>query len=244
MSEFVFAQHAALLEKAKIRRQQAAAQIRHMRFLEMHEPDFVKDSSLYDYLEQSGGLLAFLNYSRSQESTVLEIGVGTANALAELASSQLGNGLSFVGTGLTHRRHAEVPNVSLRQTPAEILSGVSPKSVGGILSLNGIGFSKAPELVVDAIDRSLVGGGAIKATFRGDTSYGPEWDQRYDSWGYGSYHPFRQELRRRRYDVAVIETGADDILVALKPGFDKATSAQQLLEQDMNSLPDQLALIA
>ncbi|HVA11238.1 MAG TPA: hypothetical protein VNG32_03655 [Candidatus Dormibacteraeota bacterium] len=244
MSEFFFAHHAALLEQAKIRQQQAAAQIAHMRLLEQIEPEYIKDSSILDYLKSAKGLQAFLTHSRSRSvPNVLEIGSGTATALTQIAESQFGEGLSFIGTNLTHRPKPDTPQVVLRQTPAEVLDGFAPQSVGGILSIGAIAFSAAPELVIDSIDRTLVKGAAIKATFRAKHSYGPEWDGKYDAWGYGPHDAFSKELRQRRFDVAIMETEVDDVLVAIKPGVRKIVTARELLEQDSQTLHDQLDLL-
>ncbi len=244
MSEFIFAQHAALLEQQKIKRQLAAAQVVRARRLERDNPDYVKDSSLLDYLRTAQGLLTFLNHARERGvPAILEIGSGTARAIGQLAQNQMGEGLSFVATGLTHR-HIETPNVLWRPTPAEVLRGVDDKSVSGIIALSALGFSRVPELVVNNIDRTLVKGGAIKATFRGKESYGEEWDAKYDEWGYGPHDQFTTELRRRRYDVAVMETGGDDIMVAIRHTRRMPITARELLEQDAQTLPQQLELAA
>ncbi|HSX53575.1 MAG TPA: hypothetical protein VLF90_04430 [Patescibacteria group bacterium] len=244
MSEFFFAQHAALLEQAIIRRQQAASQIVRMRLLEHTEPEYVKNSSLLDYLQSAKGLLTFLTHSRgSSAPNILEIGSGTGTALTQIAESQFGDGLSFIGTNLLNRPKPGSPQVVLRQTTAEVLRGIAPRSVGGVLSIGSMAFSSAPELVIDTIDRKLVKGAAIKATFRAKHSYGLEWDEKYDAWGYRPHDAFSKELRRRRFDVAVMENEGDDVLVAIKPGVRNIATARELLEQDSQTLRDQIALV-
>lgn len=246
MTDFGFAFQSKYLARnaaPKILRAEAAAQIHRMRRLESSEPAFIKDSSLTDYLKAAKGLLAFLDHTRERQPAMLEIGSGTATALDQLAENQLGYGLTLMGTVLRHLRETK-PNVTLRTTPAEILHRVPAKSVGGILSLGGIAFSAVPELVVNNINRTLVKGGILKATFRASHSYGQEWDEKYDEWGYRLHDPFSQELQRRRFDVAVMETEVDDIMVAIKPGVRKIATAQELLQEDARTLPEQLALVA
>ena len=245
MSEFALVQHAALLEQEKNRRQQVAAKLKRLRELEHNNPEFLRDSSLRDYLVSAGGLQAFLDHIRETKSRkVLDIGTGTGKALSQIATSRAGDGLSFIGTALTSPKTEKPTGIQLHLTAAESLRGIQPDSVGGVLSIGSIGFSNAPELVVANIDRTLVDGGAIKATFRKKGTYGKDWDKKYDKWGYSIHDPFTREWSKLGYDLAIAETEDDDILVAVKPGALKPIGAAELLQADIQTLPEQIELLA
>jgi hypothetical protein len=211
------------------------AKIERIISLERTNPLFIQDSSLARYVHAARGLGYFLNRINTSNvpSVVLDIGTGTGNALAQLAQEPNCDGISFIGTTLTESTVSKASQtVPIFVTPAEELRGILDKSVGGIISIAGIGFSDHPHLVAENMDRVLADGGLIKATFRKKGSYGWRWNHRYNQWGYNSHDGFSQALYEKGYDVAILETPDDDVMLATKPDGQTKVDAWTLLAID------------
>ena len=190
---------------------------------ELTDPRYIPRSSIETYLKSAHGLTAFFNYIETMglPKRIMDIGTGDAIALREMA--QEFPDFSFGGTVLTRTPSFNNNPKNLQvitETSAEELTDIEGP-VGGILSFQAIAFSNEPNRVVDNMHNILAPGGLIKATFRRQGSYGRDWDKLYDKWGYNRHDPFSQALLGLGYNVGILETEGDDILLAKKPGYSR-----------------------
>lgn len=176
------------------------------------------------------GLVETFSYvSGLRSKIVLDVGAGNTRGIAEL--SRYYPYLDFRATVLTMPRNSETMHYPecIRVTSAESLRGVAAESVGGILALNSIAYSRGPELVVGRLDDVLVPSGVIKATFRSWRVESEELEQLYDLSGFSYHDEFSRELKARGYDVDLWH-GPYDIITAVKPPFKK--TAKDLSKSD------------
>ena len=211
----------------------------HIKAIEETDTSYIPDSALSNYWESMHGFAAFLDHIKTANvpKKIVDIGTGNGIALSQLVNSPLGEDVSFIGTALTNSSElqAVLPIVPVVITQVEKLA-IQKNSVGGILARESIGFSNHPELVVENMDRVLAPGGVIKATFkRKKGSYGRKWNRKYENWGYHTHEQFSLELSKRGYDVAILETDGDDILLAIKPDG---------IKREMSGLSDAWQLLA
>lgn len=188
--------------------------------IEATDPGYIPVSSLESYLKSSRGLAMVFNYVEriGLPKKVLDIGTGDGNALKELAEAR--QDFSYIGTVLSasEQKNLVPENMEIKEATAETLLPIEDESIGAILSFQAIGFSAHPEAVAESMDRVLMPGGIIKASFRKKHgSYGKEWNRKYDEWGYNSHDQFTFELHQRGYDIAILETEGDDVILAIKP---------------------------
>ena len=225
--------------QAEIERKLAADGIRKTQTLEGENVNYIPHSTGEDYLHKARGLTHFLHYVRSYSltRTILDIGTGTSEAIDQIARSPLGSGLHFIATALT--RHPKMANFigNIFRTSAEYLEGVKKESIGGVIAIQSIGFSKAPNIVAAKLEQVVALGGIVKATFRKKTPYSQVWEDNYNQWEYNTYDKFRDALMKYGWDVAVHsgvegDDTQDDILVAIKHGGSR--TAQEVLEADLN----------
>jgi hypothetical protein len=149
-----------------ILRQQLARDLKQARKSERFYLDpqyaYKRNRSLARYLFYLLGLGATLDYVRTLSSHyVVDLGTGTGRAMAELEQSKLGEGLTFVGTGIVWNKSVVLRNY--RITPAELMSGFGASSAGAVISVFGpIHYSNHVSLVLEKIDEILVPGGVVK----------------------------------------------------------------------------------
>ncbi len=179
---------------------------------------------LTSYLSKLGGLAHFLDYVESTHPSVVDIGAGHAVAVNQLADSANGN-LKYLATGMVRPSDYSSPKVPYLEAGAEVLLGIDDESIGGVLAVHSIIFSAAPDMVVDAIDRVLVDGGAIKTNLviNKNGEYVPQ-----------TQDALQSELAAKDYDVALAPSGK--ILLALKPGGHSAIGAHALLQADLENI--------
>ena len=209
-------------------RKKAARQIRYTRKYERYQRDFGLRQFGYEvnrsadkYIAAIGGLEELFKYLRARRSTkVLDIGSGTGKAIDGISESNLGEGFDFVRTALTKNLSPEGTK-KVHLTSAEILRGIPSNSFGAVLAVCSVGYSEAPELVAEQIDRVLVPGGVFKGVFADSDAelvYGKLLK-------FKNYTALHSALHRRGYDTAVLanfpylgkENDPDHILLAIKP---------------------------
>jgi len=175
-----------------------------------------------DYIENLDGVKHLFSYIRKLSSnTILDIGAGTTRGIADISKSILGQQLHFEATVLTHK--ATEANMlgkeDVHVTSAEMLRGIPDNSVGGIISVQSLRYSKAPMLAAQSIDRVLVPGGVFKA-----------------AWLLQNADEFYKTFRELGYDIAYNEAWEKDhIMLAIKKGNPTKITAAQLLAADGES---------
>ncbi len=184
------------------------------------------------YIQMLYGIKSVLDYVRTHQSqlgtnTILDVGAGNTHGISQIARSSLGEHLNFEATVL--EPHKEIAGylgfAKTHIAPVETLEPIPTSSVAAIISVNGMAYSRSPEQAIASVDRVLVSGGILKATFRGSEKYQAPGLQTHDS--------FSSELMKRRYDIAIqrnTEKGDVDILLAVKQG--KPQSARTHLGED------------
>ena len=228
-----------LFPKDHPRRRAVDTRNRRLSFLDIHGP-YETGRFGYQYEDELRGLRAFFDYVRQLETsnTVLDIGAGRMFAISDFVyyPDKFGShGLDFHATVLTPltaypRNPCKDPEFLFKDktflTPAEYLEGIPDESMGGILAVFSIAYSRKPEFAMRRIDEVLVPGGIVKAKFPMKTAglmIDPE--------------RFTAELKRLGYDVAIrtLPTKKDDgneVVLAKKPGGNAAVSAEEILELD------------
>ena len=164
-----------------------------------------------------------------RSKVVLDVGAGNTRGIAELSRDY--PWLDFRATVLTLPRDIETMHYRgcITVTSAECLRGIPVESVGGILALNSIAYSREPELVVGRLDDVLVPSGVIKATFRSWRVEDEELEKLYEISCFSYHDEFSRELKARGYDVDLWH-GPYDIITAVKPPF--KTTAKELARGD------------
>lgn len=195
------------------------------------EKDWTNNRRGREYVRCLQGLEASLSYIKELRSNlVLDIGTGTSEGIADIANSDLGQGLQFKGTSVTpqpdFKNYLGKDRVII--TPAESLRGVENNSVGGALALHSLTYSAEPQYVVTRLDQVLVDGGLVKLL-----AYHDEVNQ--GRLGEKTIKPFLNVFKDFGYDVAI----SDNILLAIKPSSsnsNSAASANDLIDQDRLSM--------
>lgn len=205
-----------------------ADQVRYARFLDRTEA-YLTTRKLRSYIGAFAGLTVLFDYIKTidDHGTVLDIGAGEGLALSELAHSEIGSQLDFIGTVLTPPK--EKPPVKIINTSAENLFGIPNNSVTGIISCYGLGYSAAAALAARRIDEVLVPGAPLKATFH---RWNPSSEYMDNHHGLQDAGGFLNELKKLDYDVAAQKHRGGEILLAIKPGGDPDITAADLLSQD------------
>lgn len=156
-------------------RRDAAAAIRSQREIDKRRGenftyDLMRNQGVMEYVVQLHGLKHFLNYTRSlsEKPKVLDVGGGVTRASSDLSHiEEWTEGLDLKATSL--HMDKDVPkflgkeNVTL--TSVEQLRGIKDGELAGLLSVHSIGFTKAPKLAAESINRALMPGGVVKAVF-------------------------------------------------------------------------------
>lgn len=204
-------------------RNDAARKIRNARTIERTGDPYKINRTGWQYIKELGGVQHLFDYVKTLKSqTVLDIGAGTTQASSDLQESSLGFGLHFEATVLRNRPEIEknLGKEHVHITSAEVLRGIPDASVGCVIAVFSVGYSDAPGLVAESIDRVLVPGGAVKIT------------------GYKSiFSQFYDQFERRGYDVDSGEVwGEYKAILALKPGNESEVTAEQLLRSDEQSI--------
>jgi hypothetical protein len=115
-----------------------------------------------------GGLKHAFEYAKTLSSKIiLDIGAGKTIGISHIQKSKIGEGLEFKATVLTRDPDIEhnlgFGNVIL--TSAEVLRGIEPNSIAGIVFVQSLTYTEFPEVVVERIDNILVPGGFVKGQF-------------------------------------------------------------------------------
>lgn len=121
--------------------------------------------SLDDYLGEMNGLAEFLKYAHrfgGNNPAVIDIGAGMGNAIKVLRRNDMGNGIDFHALGLVYP--SILVDFPYYVTEMERMNGVPNNFFAAVIANNSLPYADASE-AVPAIDRILIPGGAIKATF-------------------------------------------------------------------------------
>lgn len=220
-------------------RKAIASQLKQMRLLEKSKAykEEAWSREIEDYLFCFNGLSGLFKYAKelNNGNRVLDLGSGTTKGISQISKSRLGEGLEFEATVLTNRPEVE-ENLGLKKThitSAETLKGIKDNSVSVILALNSLAYSATPHIAIERIDKVLVPGGVIKATFQGKNIIDNEFAGEYN---YQTHDQFTNCLRDLNYDVAVSDSVSEEIILAIKPGIRKTLLAQDLLRRDSGVL--------
>lgn len=202
------------------------AHLRKVAIAERGEAVYAVNRDALAYLLGFGGLTESFKYIKQLKSNVVvDIGTGKGLAWSELAG-KYGNGLEFWATNLVYDKHlVDLFNDRVKFTPVEFMKGFTDESVGGVIAMKSIAYSASPEMAMRAIDRILVPGGLIKASFRG-----PEESGIVDL-GYQTHHKFTESLKSLGYDIGVL---GDEVVLAVKPGG--GVKAKDILTKDLESV--------
>ncbi len=190
---------------------------------ERGDPVYFTKRDAFMYLWEFQGLTGSFDYIKTLKSNlVVDIGTGKGLAWSELAR-KYGNDLEFWATNLIYDKEvADRLDGRVKITPAEFMKGFADNSVGGVVAMKSIAYSNSPEMVIRAIDRVLVLGGLIKASFKGVGEFGAN---------YNTYHDFTKVLRSLGYDTEVFE---NINVLAIKPGG--KVKAKDILAKDLESV--------
>lgn len=223
-------------------RDDVAGQVRWSRSME--QKDYMlayRDAS--EYLEIAYGLEHFFKYLQDHKeqlgsSLVLDVGAGFTKGTSQLSASPFGQGLSFMATILQQRPEVadNLGKDRVLITPVESLRGIEDSSVAGVISIQAMAYSAAPEQAIQRIDEVLVAGGIIKATFQHEAYYN-------DKLKMGPHTRFTHELKIRGYDVAVRANEDQELEIVLavkKGGF---STADELMQSDQDTWKKQVELI-
>lgn len=190
------------------------------------------------YMIALKGFSKLFDYLKTRKITkVLDIGAGTGRAIDEISKSEEGQGLDFVGTTLAKNPKRE-SSQKIHITSAEVLRGIPSNSFGAVLAVFSVGYSDAPKLVAEQIDRILVPGGVFKGAFSPAGVGGIKYDENVML---KSYDRLYFALKEKGYDCATLmeipaarrKIELDQILLAVKP--DPASTpppAKDLLQSD------------
>jgi SAM-dependent methyltransferase len=190
-----------------------------------------------EYLELFQGLAHVLDYARTLPvHTVLDVGAGLTRGINDIRKSDMGRQLDYFATVLTPRPEI-AQNLGFERTlvaGVETLTGVPDASIALVLGGNSLAYSIVPEVAMQQVNRVLIPGGVLKATFMdvvfardGDTSQLPRMKSHLD---------FSHALKSLGYDVVVYPPASRDmgfdILLAVKPGAKEGISANSLMLED------------
>ncbi len=208
--------------------------------------DLMRNQGVMEYLVQLRGLKHFLNYARllSENPKILDVGAGVTRAFADLSKiKEWTEGLDLKATSLHMDKDVNKflgkENVTL--TSVEQMRRIKDGELAGIISVHGIGFTKAPKLAAESVNRVLMPGGAIKAVF------GFDFVTQKDTLGL-----FQRELthcfRDLKFDTNVSTSEAPSQpgqrlimlnLTAIKPPTQEGYSAAELFKADSNDMENQ-----
>lgn len=179
-----------------------------------------------DYLLGLDGLAGSFEYIKQLKSNVVvDVGTGKGLAWSKLAQ-KYGDGLDFWATNLVYDKHlVDLFGNRIKFTPVEFMKGFADESVAGVVAMKSIAYSSSPERAMGEIDRILVPGGLIKASFRG-----PEESGVIDL-NYQKHDEFTKNLKSLGYDVEVVD---NEIVLAIKPGG--GVRAKDILAKDLESV--------
>ncbi len=186
-----------------------------------------------DYIRSLLGLDYLFKYlEKIGEKTVLDCGAGNTLGITQISKSLLAGDIIFDATVLRKIDSAIEQNLGREhtfRTPIETFTALADKQYGAILALNSLAYSSAPELAIASIDKHLVRGGVIKATFIKKQYW-------HHLEGWNTHDAFSEQLSQLGYDLAIAPNDADkkiDVLVAVKSGG--ITSASEILEKDRDN---------
>ncbi len=237
------------LQKAKAKnyyeRSQIAKQVRAARAHESNPGEkYDTNRGMQEYYYALGGLNHYLDYVKTLKSNiVLDIGACTGRAMHQLSQTSLGDEIDFQVTALKNEKNLRqnFPKGKVHITPVEILRGIQPESVGGVLSMVSITYSEYPKIAIDKINEVLVPGGIVKGAF-------PPPSNQVGKYGLARRGPelFIERLKELGYDVAssnnkftsykLIDKNRfveNIIVVAIKPGNPSAPRAEDLINMDI-----------
>lgn len=233
------------LPKGHFLRNAVARQLKDARSLERKKHHHITNRDGEDYVGVLLGLKHFFNYVKHLETSnlVLDIGAGELWGVRELSGSSFGEGIRFETTILRPKtiNHLGKDDV-IHAVPVETLNGISDESVGGVMGVYSVAYSDAPAFAIRSIDRVLVPGGVIKATFM------PKLGPYYKRVGQlKKYTEFKNELQKLNYDLATYDKYTfienHSLLLAIKPGGKNQITAKELLKIDRESVGRQLKLL-
>lgn len=184
-----------------------------------------------DYVRSLLGIQHLLEYVRDLDSQlVLDCGAGNTLGISEISKAEMAEDLEFHATVLRRIDEEVEANLGSQftfRTPIETFRAVGDRQYGAMIALNSLAYSETPELAIQSIDRHLVEGGVLKATF-----IKPQYWHHLEGWN--THEAFSHQLDRLGYDLALASNEADkkvDVLVAIKQGG--LMTAEDLLAMDL-----------
>ncbi|HYV33936.1 MAG TPA: hypothetical protein VE973_03765 [Candidatus Limnocylindria bacterium] len=234
-------------------RKQAAEGIREGRKTD-RQPGFeiTRSRGIALYVKTLGGLKHFLDYARSlpdsEKAKVLDIGAGTTKALSELASIEdWSENLDLSGTSLTSSPKVDsyLGRENLTLTSVENLRGIKDGELAGVISVHGAGWTKAPRLAAESIDRVLMPSGILKCAFAFDPKDKTDPRERYQKTFINFFKHFKYDtyVNIRNVPNVLNIPGMkikDTIFLAIKPPIKKGFSASSLAKADFEDMRQQL----
>lgn len=199
-------------------------------------PNMIKDRTAVEYASDLQGIAEFFKYvSELSTPTVLDIGAGTTQAIKELSKTPFIEGLGIHIEATVMPDDPANSEVSknfgwdkTHKTSVEELEGIPDESVGGILAVHSISYSENPLQAADSINRVLIRGGVIKASFKTEDS---RESQEH------SPQQFVKALEQKGYDYGIVRDDKGvDVVLAIKPGGNVSISAEILLKEGSKRL--------
>lgn len=242
-------------------RKQAADVVREGRSADRQKGDagfeMTRNRGIGLYVRGLGGLEHFLDYASSlseqgDKAKLLDIGAGNTRALGELSAiKDWSSNLDLLATSITSSKQVDkfLGKEKLRLTSAENLRGIKDHEIAAILSVHGIGWTKAPKLTAESINRVLKPSGILKAIFAynpGDRSDTRERNQKF----------LINHLKHLKYDTYVSVESIENVLnipgqklkntrlLAIKSPIKKGFSAKDLAKADFEDMGEQLDFLA
>ncbi len=243
------------LEKFFNPRNTAARKIKRIRRKEYKQglDLYQQERSGIHYLKWLGGLQGTFRYAQGLPSNlVVDIGAGSTRGIKSISEQKFAKKFKFKATVLsintvnvsqpdvdnlysTNLKEKIDENLGLENvhiTSAEALRPFANNSTAIVLSLYSLPYCGSPELAVQNIDRILVPGGIFKGVFPIDMLYALYGEKRLQK-----FTPLFEEYQ---YDIAVhvknFFQSKIGILLAIKKDKERQISAQNVLNEDLNTL--------
>lgn len=208
-----------------------------------------RDRSASRYISYFQGLESTLAYTRRlPNKTLVDLGAGTSRAIAEIARSDYGKDITFIGTGLVSDPAIEenIGRAQYRITPAETMRGFEDASVGCFISLYGpFLYSSHLDLILKKMDELLIPDGIVKICI-GLRLQDEKEPRRHEvnERNANIARSIEVFLREKKYgvdfrdDELIDQKRVNRIFLAIKPGFanpDTDTVAHRIMTEDIQS---------
>jgi len=196
-----------------------------------------------------GGMRHLFDYIRTLPShKILDVGTGTGNATHMVSQMPIAANLDFEVTAL--HMAPELTNNFLKDkihiTGVETLRGIKDRSLAAVIGLNSLAYSINPWLAAQRLDKVLISGGIVKATFcalgrseyyNGLTFQDPEdFIMAFTDLDYDIFFTGNEYYESVGRGSMIKGPYAGSILLAIKPGNPDAPKAEELLNSDLQEI--------